>query len=130
MRIIFVPLVLLAAASLLPAQKASELGHKTGKEIFQATCVGCHGPDAKGQPITVRGFAQEPPDFTDCNATTREAKRDWISVIHRGGPARSFSQIMPAFDELLTDQEIGLLAEYFRTFCDPSWPQEIGRAHV
>jgi hypothetical protein len=39
----------------------------TGKEIFEAACIGCHGPGATGQPPDTLGF--EPPatfpDFSD-----------------------------------------------------------------
>ena len=98
----------------------------TGEEIFQAACIGCHGPDAKGQPLAVLGF--EPPatfpDFTDCNGSTRERRVDWRAVIHEGGKAaRGFSEIMPSFAEALTPEQIDKVTAYLRTRCpEPEWP--------
>ena len=99
----------------------------TGEEIFQAACIGCHGPDAKGQPLAVLGF--EPPatfpDFTDCNGSTRERRADWRAVIHEGGKAaRGFSEIMPSFAEALTSAQIDAVIGYLRGLCrDPSYPR-------
>jgi len=98
----------------------------TGKEIFLATCAGCHGPDGKGMPRATLGF--EPPktfpDFTDCNSTTREPDEDWKAIIHYGGPARGFSEIMPSFTDLLTGEEIEKVVEHLRSFCGGrAWPR-------
>ena len=102
-----------------PAQLTS------GKEIFEAACVACHGHDGKGTPQANLGF--EPPatfpDFTDCNATSREADADWSAIIHDGGLARGFSQIMPSFRDALTDSQIDKVIRHLRGFCkEPSWP--------
>lgn len=112
------------------AQSAKDLNLQTGKEIFEATCVGCHGADGKGQPVTTLGF--EPPatfpDFTDCSGSTRESYLQWNSVIHDGGRARAFAEIMPSFGPrekpALTDDEIHRVIGYVRTFCeeDEKWP--------
>jgi hypothetical protein len=77
-------------------------------------------------PKTTLGF--EPPstfpDFTDCNATTREPNRDWRAIVSYGGPARGFSEIMPSLMEALTTEQIDMVLQYLRTFCrEPSWPR-------
>lgn len=99
---------------------------KTGREIFRAACAGCHGVDGRGAPQTTLGF--EPPatfpDFTDCNATSREPAVFWRSMIHYGGPARGFSEIMPSFTEALTEEQIEKVSDYLRSFCkEPGWPR-------
>lgn len=103
---------------------------ETGEEIFYAACAGCHGPDGKGQPQHILGFEPPPtfPDFTDCSGSTRESDTQWNAVIHQGGSARAFSEIMPSFGPpetpALTDDQIGKVIRYLRTFCaeDPKWP--------
>jgi mono/diheme cytochrome c family protein len=110
----------------LPAQEAPELKLDTGKEIFEAACIGCHGPGGKGQPQSTLGF--EPPstypDFSDCNGSARERNYDWRSVIHEGGPGRGFVPIMPSFAEALNAEQIDKVIEYLREQCaDKAWPR-------
>src|SRR4029450_5710707 len=84
--------------------RAQELKLDSGREIFEAACIGCHGPGGRGQPQTTLGF--EPPatfpDFSDCNGSARERISDWRATIHGGGPGRGFSDIMPSFAEALS----------------------------
>jgi hypothetical protein len=95
----------------------------TGEQLYVSACAACHGSDGRGQPIAVRGFDVEPPDFTDCSLTTPEADLDWWSVIHQGGPARAFDRMMPAFGDELTDAEIAKIIGHIREFCEErGWP--------
>lgn len=114
----------------LAQSPGSTLKLDTGKEIFEAACAGCHGMDGKGQPASTLGFEPSPnfPDFTDCNGSTREANLQWSSVIHDGGRARGFAEIMPSFgpamNPALSDEQIDKVIAYARTFCaeDSKWP--------
>ena len=104
---------------------ASELKLDTGKEIFEAACIGCHGPGGKGQPESTLGFERPStfPDFSDCNGSTRERTFDWKATIHEGGRGRGFSEIMPSFAEALTLDQIDKVIQYLRGLCtEPGWP--------
>lgn len=104
------------------AQPSSRSGF-SGQQLYEAACAACHGSDGRGQPIAVRGFERDLPDFTDCKLTTPEADLDWYSVIHQGGQARAFDPIMPAFGDELSDEEIGKLIQHIRGFCtERGWP--------
>jgi len=97
----------------------------TGEEIFNAACIGCHGPGGVGQPQTILGFEPPPafPDFSDCNGSTRERTFDWDAIIHEGGPIRGFSEIMPSWKDALTDEQIHKLTDYLRSRCEEKpWP--------
>ena len=107
-------------------EKKAELKLDTGEEIFRAACIACHGHDGKGTPQTTAGFERPAtfPDFTDCSGTTPEPNVDWKSIIHLGGTARGFSEIMPSFTEALTAEQINKVAQYLRGFCtDRAWPR-------
>ena len=98
----------------------------SGRDIFRVACVACHGADGRGAVDSTRGFEPPPtfPDFTACIATSREPNRDWSAILHNGGPARGFSEIMPSFREALTSDQIEKVIEYVRGFCrEPSWPR-------
>ena len=54
---------------------------------------------------------------------TRERTWDWRAIIHEGGPRRGFSEIMPAFGDALTLEQIDKAMAYLREQCpDPTWP--------
>src|SRR5947208_566407 len=102
----------------LPAQSSSaaRLKLNTGKEIYEAGCAGCHGPDGKGQPQTTVGFDKPDtfPDFTRCDQTTPEDNVAWRAVIRDGGHSRGFSQIMPSFSAALTADQIEKVIHHLR----------------
>ncbi len=108
----------------LPAQ--SKLKLDTGKEIYRAGCVSCHGADGKGQSQNLTGFERPAtfPDFSDCSTTTPEPDVQWRAIVTNGGPARVFSEIMPSFKDMLTAEQIDKVVDYLRTLCtDKSWPR-------
>ena len=124
------PIVLVIAVCGLPAAvlfaQTQNGGRtlRTGKELYEAGCVACHGADGKGAARAMVGFETPLPDFTDCRFTAREPESDWISIIHNGGPARGFSEIMPAFGDALSDDEILNIVSYLRGLCrDRAWPR-------
>ena len=102
----------------------SKLKLDTGKDVYQAACLSCHGVDGKGAPRTAVGFDTRLPDFADCSFATKEPDGDWSATIHNGGPARGFSTIMPAFRDVLDEDQIDKVIGYMRGFCtSKSWPQ-------
>jgi mono/diheme cytochrome c family protein len=116
------------ALAAVVAQSASDnqLHLETGKQIYEAACVACHGSDGKGTPTTIAGFEKPRtfPDFTECSQTTPEMDSDWKAIIRDGGPFRGFSQIMPSFKEALTSEQMDKVIGYLRHFCTESgWPR-------
>ncbi len=121
-----------AGLALIPLMTGAASGQtggtnaKTGREIFRVTCAACHGADGRGAPDALRGFEPPPtfPDFTNCRPTAREPDPFWSAIIHNGGPDRGFSEIMPAFRETLTREEIEAVLEYAHSLCrEPAWPR-------
>lgn len=114
------------AARVSSAQTGAQPPERTGQELYVAACAACHAPDGKGQPRSVLGFEPPPtfPDFTDCAVASPEPDFIFQAVIHLGGRVRGESHIMPAFGDILTDDEIDRIVEYLRSFCaEPGWPR-------
>ena len=118
-----VPLALLLVAAPLTGQRPEDLEAASGEALYQASCANCHGVDGRGVEPSLLAFAEEMPDFTDCDFAAREPDGDWVAVAHEGGPIRGFSEMMPAFQGALTVAQLDRVMGYIRTLCtDPNWP--------
>ncbi len=118
----FIACVLLATAT-SSAQTGTAI-EGTGAELYGKACVACHGRDGKTVSRAAVAHTDRSPDFTDCRFAQREADADWLSIIHEGGPARAFAQMMPAFRDALTDEQMQSTLDHIRTFCeDRTWPR-------
>lgn len=121
-------LILLASTALLFSQTIKQRSHdvKNGERVYKSGCIACHGANGAGAPPTLTEFKRPDtfPDFTRCDQTTAEPNSVWKAMIEHGGPSRGFSQIMPAFGELLSSEQIDDVIAYLRTFCqNDHWPR-------
>ncbi len=129
MLVVCVAILVPACSSMLFSQKlkySKPPDAKNGKILYENGCIACHGRKGDGAPQTSVEFKQPDsfPDFTRCDQTTAETNAAYKDVIVHGGPKRGFLQIMPAFGELLSSEEIDDLIAYLRDFCpDKRWPR-------
>ena len=109
-----------------PGARAQKLDYasygsaQAGKIVYEGGCIACHGTESKGAPVTSTEFVRPDtfPDFTQCDQTTPEPNSNWKAVILHGGKNRALSQIMPAFGDLLTNQQVDDVIAYLRGFCN------------
>lgn len=86
-----------------------------GRELYEQGCQSCHGPDGRGNPQWESEV--RPIEFTDCG-TTSEPTETWATVVKKGGAARGLDRAMPAFEGAYSDDEIGAIVDFIRTFCE------------
>ena len=112
--------------AVLAAGEAALLKHvEGGKAVYEAACAACHGGAGQGALQQVPGLKLPStfPQFNECDQSTPEYARDYEATIRYGGPARGFSQIMPAFEGVLSARQIAQVIQYLRSFCrETGWP--------
>lgn len=98
-----------------------------GKERYDTYCAACHGFDLEGQPNWQQPFADgsfKAPPHDETGHTWHHSDAYLVESIKLGGarlPANIGVSNMPAYAEVLTDEEIWAILAYIKS----DWPQEI-----
>ncbi len=79
-----------------------------GSQIYQENCQRCHADDGKG----ISGA-----NFSDPSLWKSTTKRDVVSTVKNG------IEIMPSYDNKLTDEEIEAVLEYASDFAGVSYSE-------
>lgn len=85
-----------------------------GRAVYETACLACHGPSGAGNPEWESEV--RPVPFDDCG-TIAEPTELWKSIVVNGGPKHGLSEVMPAFGDAFSDDELGAVVSYLRTFC-------------
>src|SRR5512139_2716152 len=94
----------------------------SGSEVYADACASCHGRDGRGSPLG-SAIVVPLPDFTDCITATAETTANWEGLVRYGSHFLGLSDQMPAFGQVLDDDEIRAVIAYVRSFCtDPGYP--------
>jgi DMSO reductase family type II enzyme heme b subunit len=107
-----------------PAAPAVQVSQ--GQAIYEERCAACHGLEGAGNGPAAERLFIKPRDFTrdeyKIKSTVGEefpSREDLINVISEGMPGSS----MPAWEGVLTQAEIGAVADYVQSF-GRFFPQE------
>lgn len=74
-----------------------------GKLVFQQNCVVCHGATGKGDGAAAAGLNPKPANFSERLGSTEEKQ---LRVVTNGGASEKLSPLMPAFGEMLSEQQL------------------------
>jgi len=91
-----------------------------GDEIYAESCAACHGAKLEGQPDWRRrteGGRMPAPPHDDSGHTWHHADRDLFTITKLGLAAvvPGYESDMPAFEGLLSDDEIKAVLAYIKT---------------
>lgn len=94
-----------------------------GQELYAANCASCHGANLEGQPDWKRrlesGRMPAPPhDETGHTWHHADGQLFTITKLGVGGVVPGYESDMPAFEGVLTDEEIRAVLAYIKS----TWP--------
>lgn len=85
-----------------------------GADLYQANCLMCHGIEGRGDGPVAAGMSPLPADFTAQQGIDVHSDGELYWWISQGIAGSS----MPAFENLLTEEERWTLVHYIRTFSE------------
>ncbi|MBM9595026.1 c-type cytochrome [Roseitranquillus sediminis] len=94
-----------------------------GQELYAANCASCHGANLEGQPDWKRrldtGRMPAPP-HDESGHTWHHSDQDLFTItkLGVGGVVPGYESDMPAFEGVLTDEEIRAVLAYIKS----TWP--------
>ncbi len=128
MRYLLLLIIFLAACQPVEASSAESAEIATGEMIYAQHCASCHGTNLEGQPDwkipNTDGSFRAPP-HDDSGHTWHHGDPTLIESIKLGGARFNDLDIggtsnMPAFAELLSDEEITAVLSYIKS----TWSEE------
>jgi cytochrome c oxidase cbb3-type subunit III len=108
-------LILVAFARSFGGAAAADL--TAGKQTYDAYCANCHGVIGNGEGPSAKWLSPGPRDFTACKLMRRYSDADLFKAIKDGGPAAYVSYNMAPWGAVLSDEQIGNVLAYERSFC-------------
>lgn len=96
---------------------------ETGRQLYAANCASCHGADLEGQADWKRRLSNgrmPAPPHDETGHTWHHSDRDLLTITSLGVGAivPGYESDMPAFDDILSDAEIGAVLAYIKS----TWP--------
>ncbi|MBI3813447.1 MAG: cytochrome c [Nitrospinae bacterium] len=92
-----------------------------GAHWFSFYCVHCHGWFAKGDGPTASVLDPRPRNQTNGKYMNHISNLELFAVIKGGGPARNLSESMPAWGNVLQDQDIWNVVAFMRSLAKPAF---------
>lgn len=85
---------------------------------YSTYCVQCHGINRNGRGINSRDMSVQPRDHSDAKGMGDIPNEEIFHVIKDGGLAVNKSVLMPAWGNVMNDDEIKELVAYLRHVCN------------
>jgi mono/diheme cytochrome c family protein len=107
-------LALSISLAISQAAQAEDSHSPVGAQVYSKYCTLCHGASGKGDGRAAVIQQRKPADLTK-SARTFEYKLD---IVRRGGAALNRSPSMPAWSDVLSDEEIKEVVAYLQTLVE------------
>ena len=87
-----------------------------GQEIYEASCVPCHGSQGAGDGPAAAALDPQPVDLADAPMMQAHGDGYVFWRVSKGGAMDPFNSAMLAYESTLSEEEIWQVISYVRTF--------------
>ena len=102
-----------SALCLIATSYASAAGDAAkGKEVYNNICASCHGPTGKGDGVAAAALDPKPRDLSNAEYVSGLSNEHLVTVISKGGAAAGLSALMPAWEGVISPEDITNVIEY------------------
>jgi mono/diheme cytochrome c family protein len=115
--------LLVLTATIFVTSATAQSAAPDGQALYQKYCASCHGADLEGQPNWMErlpsGRLPAPP-HDETGHTWHHSNEQLLRIVRDGlaAIAPGYETDMPAFGEMLSDQEIEAILDYIKK----TWP--------
>jgi len=111
------PTIIIATLlTIVPMAAATQSDSRTGKEIFEQMCAGCHGTRGDGGEGHSGGFSPVITTLAKKEYMNQLPDEYLILIIKKGGAYMGKIAAMPAWETRLSDDDIRRVVAHIRTF--------------
>jgi cytochrome c oxidase cbb3-type subunit 3 len=110
---------LASASCFLYAGKVAAADNQYAKDTrnYDTYCVQCHGVNRNGKGLNTKDMSVQPRDHSDSKGMADIPNDELHKAIKEGGLSVNKSVLMPAWGNVLTDEEIQEMVVYLRHVC-------------
>ena len=87
-------------------------------DVYKTYCWQCHGMEGNGMGINIPDMSVQPRDHTDSKEMSARSDAELFKAIKEGGRSIDKSLLMPAWEGVLSDEQIKGLVRYLRQLCN------------
>ncbi len=109
--------IAIGLAALLSVLSFSAQAAERGEDLYKNYCWQCHGMNADGMGVNIPDMSVQPRDHTDTKKMKARTDEELYKAIKDGGQAIDKSILMPAWGEVLSEEDIQNLVRYLRELC-------------
>jgi cytochrome c oxidase cbb3-type subunit 3 len=111
------PTIIIATLlTIVPMAAAAQSDPRTGKEIFEQMCAGCHGTRGDGGEGHSGGFSPVITTLANKEYMSQVPDDYLVLIIKKGGAYMGKIAAMPAWETRLSDDDIRRVVAHIRTF--------------
>lgn len=89
----------------------------TGSQLYSMYCTQCHGVNGNGKGVNSAKMSVQPRSHIERDEMMARSDQELFKVIEQGGKSIDKSNLMPAWGDNLSDEEITALVAHLRNLC-------------